>query len=68
MGYAKRNKGHAQERMMKKREKKEKKRTMKRGEMAHKQEFTYHPPKISTHTHILIKDYDLLLQWTRSST
>ena len=28
----------------------------------------HHPPKISTHLHILIKAYDLFLLWIRSLT
>ena len=30
--------------------------------------FIHHPPKISTHLHILIKVYDLFLLWIRSLT
>ena len=30
-------------------------------EMVHTKEFIHHPPKISTHLHILIKVYDLFL-------
>ena len=40
----------------------------KEREMFHTKEFTHHPPKISTHLHILIKVYDLLLLWIRSLT
>src|SRR6185436_19854928 len=43
--------------------KKEKKR-----EMVHTKEFIHHPPKISTHLHILIKVYDLFLLWIRCLT
>ena len=37
-------------------------------EMVHTKEFIHHPPKISTHLHILIKVYDLFLLWIRSLT
>jgi hypothetical protein len=37
-------------------------------EMVHTKEFIHHPPKISTHLHILIKVYDLFLFWIRSLT
>ena len=37
-------------------------------EMVHIKEFIHHPPKISTHLHILIKVYDLFLLWIRSLT
>ena len=33
----------------------------KKREMVHTKEFIHHPPKISTHLHILIKVYDLFL-------
>jgi hypothetical protein len=33
-----------------------------------KKEFIHHPPKISTHMHILIKVYDLFLLWIRFLT
>ena len=33
--------------------------------MVHTKEFIYHPPKTSTHLHILIKVYDLFLLWIR---
>ena len=39
-----------------------------KGEMVHTKEFIYHPPKISTHLHILIKVYDLFLLWIWSLT
>ena len=39
-----------------------------KGEMVHTKEFIHHPPKISTHLHILIKVYDLFLLWIRSLT
>ena len=32
-------------------------------EMVHTKEFIHHPPKISTHLHILIKVYDFFLLW-----
>jgi hypothetical protein len=35
----------------------------KKRELVHKKEFIHHPPKISTHMHILIKVHDLLLLW-----
>ena len=37
-------------------------------EMVHTKEFIYHPPKTSTHLHILIKVYDLFLLWIWSLT
>jgi len=37
-------------------------------EMVHTKEFIHHPPKISTHLHILIKVYDLFLLWIRCLT
>ena len=37
-------------------------------EMIHKKEFIHHPPKISTHLHILMKVYDLFLLWIRFLT
>ena len=40
----------------------------KKREMVHTKEFIHHPPKISTHLHILIKVYDLFLLWIRSLT
>ena len=40
----------------------------KNREMMHTKEFIHHPPKISTHLHILIKVYDLFLLWIRSLT
>ena len=40
----------------------------KEREMVHTKEFIHHPPKISTHLHILIKVYDLFLLWIRSLT
>ena len=40
----------------------------KQREMVHTKEFIHHPPKISTHLHILIKVYDLFLLWIRSLT
>jgi len=40
----------------------------KKREMVHTKEFIHHPPKISTHLHILIKIYDLFLLWIRSLT
>ena len=36
--------------------------------MVHTKEFIHHPPKISTHLHILIKVYDLFLLQIRSLT
>ena len=36
--------------------------------LVHENKFIHHPPKISTHMHILIKDYDLFLHWIRSLT
>ena len=42
------------------------KRKKKKREMVHTKEFIHHPPKISTHLHILIKVYDLFLLWIRS--
>src|SRR6185312_6779322 len=39
-----------------------------RREMVHTKEFIHHPPKTSTHLHILIKVYDLFLLWIRSLT
>ena len=44
------------------------KRKKKKREMVHTKEFIHHPPKISTHLHILIKVYDLFLLWIRSLT
>ena len=40
----------------------------KEREMVHTKEFIHHPPKISTHLHILIKFYDLSLLWILSLT
>ena len=40
----------------------------KKREMVHTKEFIYHPPKICTHLHILIKVYDLFLLWIWSLT
>ena len=40
----------------------------KKREMVHTKKFIHHPPKISTHLHILIKVYDLFLLWIRSLT
>src|SRR6185437_8548230 len=40
----------------------------KKREMVHTKESIHHPPKISTHLHILIKVYDLFLLWIRSLT
>ena len=40
----------------------------KEREMVHTKESIHHPPKISTHLHILIKVYDLFLLWIRSLT
>ena len=37
-------------------------------EMVHTKGFIHHPPKISTHLHILIKVYDLFLLWIRYLT
>jgi len=34
---------------------------IKRRELVQKKEFVHHPPKISTHLHILIKVYDFFL-------
>ena len=39
-----------------------------KGDMVHTKESIHHPPKISTHLHILIKDYDLFLFWIWSLT
>ena len=39
-----------------------------KGERNHIKEFLHHPPKISTHLHILIKVYDLFLLWIQSLT
>jgi hypothetical protein len=55
----------------KKREKKKEKiapypKRKKKREIVHTKEFIHHPPKISTHLHILIKVYDLFLLWIRS--
>jgi hypothetical protein len=36
--------------------------------MVHEKEFIHHPPKISTHMHILIKVYDLFLLGIRFLT
>ena len=44
------------------------KRKKKKRAMVHTKEFIHHPPKISTHLHILIKVYDLFLLWIRSLT
>ena len=38
------------------------------GERNHMKEFLHHPPKISTHLHILIKVYDLFLIWIQPLT
>ena len=40
----------------------------KEREMFHTKEFIHHPPKISTHLHILIKVYDLFLLRIQSLT
>jgi hypothetical protein len=40
----------------------------KKREMVHTKEFVHHPPKISTHLHIMIKVYDLFLLWIWSLT
>ena len=40
----------------------------KKGEIVHTTESIHHPPKISTHLHILIKVYDLFLLWIWSLT
>ena len=52
--------------MSKKREEKkiapiQRKRKRNKREMIHTKEFIHHPPKISTHLHILINVYDLFL-------
>ena len=39
-----------------------------KGEMVHTTESIHHPPKISTHLHILIKVYDLFLLWIQFLT
>ena len=60
-------------RHVKKKEREEKKEISpfqkeRKKEMVHTKGFIYHPPKISTHLHILIKVYDLFLLWIRSLT
>ena len=56
----------------KKREKKENishtKKTLQGKENSYKGVLILHPPKISTHLHILIKAYDLFLLWIQSLT
>jgi hypothetical protein len=70
MGYAKRNKRHAQESMIQKKEKKRKIAHIleRERDMVHEKKFIHHPPKISTHMHILIKVYDLFLLWIQPLT
>ena len=43
-------------------------RKKRKREMVHTKEFIHHPPKISTHLHILIEVYDLFLLCIRSLT
>ena len=57
----------------KKREREKKKiqpipKTLQGKENSYKGVLIHHPPKISTHLHILIKAYDLFLLWIRSLT
>jgi hypothetical protein len=59
---------HTHKACQNKREKKEiapiqRKRKRNKREMIHTKEYIHHPPKISTHLHILIKIYDLFLLW-----
>jgi hypothetical protein len=77
IGYAKRNKRHAQASMMKKRRRREKEGKERKKDTPYprkrekeikerwfmKRSSYTHPPKLSTHMYILIKVYDLFLLW-----